>query len=280
MPVLVFEKREDIPGPLQALENDTQEVEGKFHVKVEGISKVSEFRDNNVKLMKERDDLNRRVESLSQIVGEDPDAFKARLAELNQIERDVQDNKLVKQEGFQEALQKRVQENEQNFKKQLEDERKSKGQAEERARLNEQRWRESTIERALMDAMHDPKLGVRTEAFVDLKERARRIFRVHDDGKLVPYEGDTIIYSADASAPMSLKEWLGRLRQDAPYFFKDSTGGGATGGSDGAGRKSPIRSKQDLNGPGEKSKFISEYGLAAFEKLPLKPTQSSPSAAA
>jgi len=221
-------------------------------------------------VMKERDDLSKRVEAMASIVGEDPDAFKGRLAELNQIERDVQDNKLVRQEGFQEALAKRIQEAEGNFRKQLEDERKTKAQAEERAKTSEQRWRESTIERALMDAMHDPKLGVRTEAFVDLKERARRVFRVHDDGKLVPYDGDTIIYSADASAPMSLKEWLGRLRGDAPYFFKDTTGGGAGGGSEAAGRPSKVRSKEELKTPGEKVKFISEFGMEAFEKLPLK----------
>jgi hypothetical protein len=270
MPVLVYEKREDIPVSLNSLENDIQEVEGKWHVKVEGVSKVAEFRNNNVNLMKERDDLSKRVESLSSIVGDDPDAFKGRLAELHQLERDIQDNKLVKQEGFQEALAKRIQEAENSFRKQLEDERKAKGQADERAKTAEQRWRESTIERSLMDAMHDPKLGVRTEAFVDLKERARRVFRVHDDGKLVPYEGDTIIYSADASAPMTLKEWLGRLRADAPYFFKDTTGGGAAGGSETSGRRPTVRSKEELRDAKAKVEFIREHGQEAFERLPLR----------
>jgi hypothetical protein len=103
---------------------------------------------------------------------------------------------------------------------------------------------QSTIERTLMDAMHDPKLGVRPEAFVDLRERAGRVFRVHDDGKLVPYEGDTIIYSADATSPMSMKEWLGAPSRERAVLLQGHHGRRRRRRQRRAGRTFKVRSEQ------------------------------------
>jgi hypothetical protein len=277
MPVLIFERREDIPQPLQTFENDIVETDGKWQVKVEPASKLAEFRDNNVKVLKERDTLAQRIERMSKIVGDDPDAFETQLGELRQTKQAVEDGQLVKAEGFQEALSKRTTELQQGFEKQHKEALTAKQQAEERAKTFEQRWRQSIIDRTLMGAITDPKLGVRPEAFEDIRERAGRVFRVHDDGKVVPYEGDTILYGADVTSPMSMKEWIARLREKVPYYYKDTTGGGAGGGGEGPSRTFKVRSKSELQTPAEKSKFISEHGLAAWEALPPKPVATTTS---
>jgi hypothetical protein len=42
-------------------------------------------------------------------------------------------------------------------------------------------------------------------------------------------DGEAIIYGADGATPMTPDEWLAKLRDSAPYFCKNSNGGGATG---------------------------------------------------
>jgi hypothetical protein len=57
------------------------------------------------------------------------------------------------------------------------------------------------------------------------------VFKVDANGQLVAKDGDAIIYGADGATPMSPSEWVrGKLREQAPYFYKNSSGGGATGG--------------------------------------------------
>lgn len=71
--------------------------------------------------------------------------------------------------------------------------------------------------------------GVEPKAISDITMSALGIFRCDDHGRIIPYEGDAPIYGADGTTPMTPREWIGRLKEEKPYFFKASNGGGAGG---------------------------------------------------
>jgi hypothetical protein len=56
------------------------------------------------------------------------------------------------------------------------------------------------------------------------------VWRAQDDGRVLAYQGDLQLYGADGGSPLTPKEWIGKLKEEAPHFFKGTTGGGAGGG--------------------------------------------------
>jgi len=75
-------------------------------------------------------------------------------------------------------------------------------------------------------------------ALPDILSRAASTFVVQPDGSIIPKRGDTVVYGADGVTPMTVKEWLTKLVQEAAYLGKPSTGGGANGTvPGGAGQK-------------------------------------------
>ncbi len=79
--------------------------------------------------------------------------------------------------------------------------------------------------------MIDPNSGVRPEALHDIATRAYALFKF-EDGKMVPKSGEATIYGSDGASPMTVSEWLVKLRNEAPHYFKGNNGGGAAGGKD------------------------------------------------
>jgi hypothetical protein len=82
------------------------------------------------------------------------------------------------------------------------------------------------------------KRGLRPSAQLDLVMRARQIFRVRD-GKLraLSEDGETPIYGPDGVSELTVQQWIDQLAsKEAPHLFEANSGGGAPGGSGGAGR--------------------------------------------
>jgi hypothetical protein len=77
-----------------------------------------------------------------------------------------------------------------------------------------------------------PDSGVRPEALPDVLERAYRLYKV-ENGALIPKQGEATIFGANGADPMSPAEWLVKLRDQAPHYFKGNGGGGAAGGREG-----------------------------------------------
>ena len=80
MPDFLFDNVEQIAEELRgdAKKNDA----GKFVLNLVPKTKLDEFRENNIKLSKERDDLSKVVAKVLPIVGEDADKFAEELAAL------------------------------------------------------------------------------------------------------------------------------------------------------------------------------------------------------
>ena len=90
-------------------------------------------------------------------------------------------------------------------------------------------YRRSLVTSAIKDVAMLADVGVDPRAMGDLTTKALGVFKVDDEGRIVAMAGDAPLYGPDGVSPMTPKEWLVKLKDEAPYFFKGSTGGGAGG---------------------------------------------------
>lgn len=228
MPDLFYDSLDQVPEGLRevAKQNDT----GKLVVKVVPAAKLDEFRDNNIKISKERDDAVAYVTKAREIIGEDFDGFNASLGELKTTAQRVKDGELVANKSIEEALADRT--------KQMREDMTAENQRlagevklwKDKQTVTDQKLRRTHIDRHMTDVVLDEAIGVHPKALADILQRAYSVFEVGEDGKLTPKKGDAVIYGGDGATPMSPKEWVQSLKEDAPYFFKGSNGGGAEGG--------------------------------------------------
>jgi hypothetical protein len=252
MPKITFASMDEVPEDLREV---AQEENGTVTVHVVPKTKLDEFRDNNIKLAQERDNLKEFRAKLGSAVGEkDPDAFLEELSELRQTAQKVQDGQLSASEDIQKMVDERVAQMRADYEEQL---RAANG---EKSKLNtalqeaDQRYRRTLVDRAVTDAVLAQNSKARPEALPDIMARAYEVFEVQENGQLIPKSGQATLYGADGTAPMTPTEWLDSLRRTAPYFFKDSAGGGAAAGNnEGLGGMS--RADFDKLSPSEKLKI-------------------------
>ncbi len=77
------------------------------------------------------------------------------------------------------------------------------------------------LDRAVLDAVHDPQNGVRATAAQDIISRAHSVWDVSNDGSLAPRNGGAVLLGDDRISPMSLGEWIRSLRQASAHLFMD-----------------------------------------------------------
>ena len=229
-----FDSLDNVPEDLRS---EAKEVEGKIVVSVVPKTKLAEFRDNNIKLAKERDQLSEKMGQYQSIVGEDLSEFQKTLQELQTTHKRVKDGELVASTSLEAALESRTKELKADLTGKLEATQKDREAWKERATQLDREFANSVIDRRITDAVLDPKSGARPDALSDILERARRVYQVSEDRKsIIPKEktsdGNTqVIYGPDGATPMSPGQWLQKLKDEAPYFFQGSSGGGASGSS-------------------------------------------------
>lgn len=230
MPEIKFDTLDAIP---EGLREGAKEVDGKIVINVVPKVKLDEFRDTNIALSAERDDLKRAAASLQAIVGEDPDAFAQQLEEMRQTTQQVKDGKLKGTDAIEQEVNSRVSSMKGDYERRLQEAGQEAKAWKDKAVSADQKFRQSQIDRAVTNAVLAEDSGAQPQALMDILTRAYKTFVVEDDGKLVARDGEATIYGADGASPMTPKEWLEKLREEAPYFFKSSTGGGAGGSNDG-----------------------------------------------
>ncbi len=231
MPIMTFDTLEAIPEELR--EGHTETEDGKFTINVVPKTKLDEFRNKNTELMQAQEALAPTLQRMKSLVGEemDLDAFEQDIAGMREIAQKVKDGELTTSGEIEKAVAERL-ENvkagfEQNNKAERDGRIKAEGERDEaRAELAK-----TNVNNAITAAVVAPDSGVRPDALADILQRAAGIF-VWKDGKPVPMKGESIIYGGDGSEPMTPKEWLVKLRDEAPYFFAGNGGGGADGGKD------------------------------------------------
>jgi hypothetical protein len=228
-----FKTKDEVPAEVQSL---YVERDGAWLLDVEGAvekSKLDEFRNNNVALAKERDDLKKRYEGI------DPDEVRKLADEKRRLEEAQQ----LKAGEAEKVVEARVKALKGDFDKQL------SAATGERDALNA-RLVAIQIDQGVITAAS--KRGLRVSAMPDITARARGVFRLVE-GVPTAFEADgkTVRAGKDGVTPMTLEEWVDAQVSEAPHLFESNAGGGGGGatsqygnGSGGAGggkAKNPFR---------------------------------------
>lgn len=263
MPIISFESLDVVPEGLRAVARN-DETTGKVTVNVVPEAKLSEFRDKNIELSKMTEDLNAKLTVYAGIVGEDPDAFKADMDDMRNTRQRVKDGELREGRQIEEAIAKRTEEMRKGYQDQLAAEAREKNAWKQRAEAEQGRFKEQVVVSAIRDACLDGELGILSGAVDDVTERAKRVFRVSDEGRLTAYNGDAVIYGGDGTSSVTPKEWVAKLKDSHAHYFKGSHGGGA-GGEGGATLSKPIAGKFS---PEQWGKMSARDRLAAANSEP------------
>lgn len=229
MPKFTFAKVEDIP---EALRGEAKETEDKKGFEIELVSAT--FRDKNIEVSKERDQLKTVVEGYKAAFGDDPNATSTELKELRVLGQQVKDGKVKGTEQIEAEVARRTESVKTELGSQIKALSDRAAAAETKLGESETRRKSMIVKQQIAAAVMDPANGANPQAIADFEARGLGVFRVKDDDTLVAMQGDAMIYGADGVSSMTPKEWLAKVLKDSPYLAKGSAGGGA-GGDKGKG---------------------------------------------
>lgn len=225
---VVFDSVETAPEEVRSALKKRED--GKFSANVVPNSKLDEFRDTNITIRKQNDELMKFKETLTPIVGESVDEFIRNYSTLTETKKKVDNKELVENSSFESALQKRTEEMNRNYKDQIEKLQTATQSSTSALAEVTQKYHSVLVDRHVTNAVMDPKNGALPEALADIVSHARSVFKVDDKGEIIPTDTEgNKLYGSDGSRLLTPDEWLGKLRQSKPYLFKASSGGGAQG---------------------------------------------------
>jgi len=186
--------------------------------------KIDEFRQTNVKLMK---DIKEAQEALSKWEGVDPEKAKKALEELQKL----QDKRLIEEGKVEELLSSRTQRMQADHQNQIANFQKKIAETETNNLNLKNQLAGVTIDKEIQLAITQ-NLEAQPGAMSDILSRGRRIFQIADDGKVLAKDdkGNTL-FGKDGVTPMTIQEWAASLPTEAPHLFKPAKGAGAPGSS-------------------------------------------------
>jgi hypothetical protein len=217
---LVVDKVEDVEEKNRDLYK--KGADGKFYLQTEEDTetkkKIDEFRTNNIKLMKEKEDLEKKMASMG-----DP----TEIAKMKKKLQEIEDKKMIEAGKLDELVDQKVARMKTDFENQIKKMTESlENKDKDLIKINEQ------LSSVLIDSEITKAVtsvgGVRKDAMQDILSRGRKVWRL-EDGKPVPKEGDKLLYGKDGKAAMTFDEWANILADTAPFLFEGSGGSGAGG---------------------------------------------------
>ena len=240
----IVETKEEIP---EGAESFYEEVEGKYHLAVEGFtekSKLDEFRNSNIDLRQQLEDATGKIDSFK---GIDPASAREALTKMQQVEnkelidKGQFDELLAKQEseygGKIDALTKRATEQENSAKK-YKDELET--------------YRVTSAIQTAVNESGTPQ----SSAVADILARAKNSWSIDDKGNLFCVDSSgKARYSENGTQYLSPQEWSKELIANAPHLFVPSIGSGANGsgelGGKGTGINPWVKESMNLTKQGE-----------------------------
>ena len=203
-----------------------QGADGAFYLSVDGAvgkDKLDEFRNNNVKLLKD----------LEKFKDVDP----AKYQELLALAKKQDEKKLIDAGDLDKVVEQRVGEMKSTYETQLQ------------TLTQENSVAKRQLEALLIDnAVRDAALksGVQATAVDDVLLRAKATFQIKE-GNAVPVDAQgNVVYGKDGTSPMSVADWTTGLKKQAPHLFQGSQGGGAQGSGKGNVDTSKLSSAQKI----------------------------------
>jgi len=250
MPVITFADEAQIPAGFEDIIKKTDD--GKFTINVVSNEKLTEFRDNNTAIAKDRDALKLVIEGYKKIVGEDADQFATDLDALRIVAQDVENGKLKAPKDIEAAIEaglvSRVAQMTEEHTAQLTEVTDKNVALTQALAASTEKFNTTIVDKYISDAVLDPESGVNVQALPDILTRARAVYRVNAEDEVVPMKADgtTVIYGTDGVSPMSGAEFVQGLQKTAPHFFAPNTGGDAEG-SDGKSKYPKGMSEEEFN---------------------------------
>jgi len=224
---------------------------GKYFLKVEGAvhkQKLEEFRNNNIKLLKERDELKVLADKAAEI----EQSLAAEAASKAELEKQIKDLEAKKEEVKDDGKSKANEDELKALTKQIKQLEAARKAQEESFKVNELQLaqqlaakeaalaeKEAKINAMLLKSeINDAatKVGVKPNSLVAIEAMARTVFKA-DNGQLVAYDANGVPeFSKDGSSSLSVSEWMTNLKSTIPELFLQPTGAGTqkstTAGSD------------------------------------------------
>lgn len=201
-----------------------QEGEG-YHLDAEGNpleTKLKEFRDNNIQLMK---DITKAQSELKKFEGIDEKKARAALQELN----DLKEKKLISDGEIEKVLAQRTERMQADHQTQTKILTDKIANYESQMSSLKNQLSEVSIDKEIqlmISQIGSPQKG----AVQDIIRRGRQIFKIDDKGSVtaVDEKGNTR-FGKDGLTPLTIKEWAEALPTEAPFLFEPSKGIGSPG---------------------------------------------------
>ena len=201
--------------------------DGKYSLQVESAvhkDKLDEFRNKNIELMK----------SAEKFKGVDP----VKYTELLDLQRKVDESKLVGSDKVDEAVAQRVKTLEADYKVKIDD------------LTGKYTSAQNALEKTMLSSeLHTKaiKAGAYESALDDIESRARQVYKLVE-GQIVPLDSaGQVLYGRNGSDPMPMAEWLKGLAALAPHLFKGSEGGGSRNNGKGGADRSKMSAAQKIS---------------------------------
>ena len=230
MAILKYDSKEAVPEDLREFAKEDGD---QFVVNVGPKATIKEFRDNNQKLQNEKDAALEKLKALEKVVGDDPDGFKEKIAELEATAQKVADGKLKGSDEIEKEIERRIA---------AVKEAKDAKIAEKEAELAELRGTvekqsttiyETELAEYIRSEAVKEDIGVDMAALPYIISDAKREFEKDENGNFVRKVDGKVQLGEDGYTPQTGNEWLKSRKETSPFFFKQSSGGGASGDGDG-----------------------------------------------
>jgi hypothetical protein len=218
----VLQGQEEYDALPEQVRDHYVESDGSFALSVDGQtkretelgSKVAEFRDNNVQLLKDKMSLSGQLGDVqSKFSNMDPDIYKRLVSE--QAKLDKKEAKVVTNSDLSNQIHDAVT----NAVKPIQDQLNQSKERESQAKQNlDKATFRNLVNKSAVDA------GVRTEAVDDVLGRALSVgFSLHEGSVRILNEG-VVKFSTDRpDQPYTISEWLVGLQRDGgSHLFKPS----------------------------------------------------------
>jgi len=200
-------------------------------------ARIQEFRNTNIDLNKQLTEQTGKVkeadqlqEMLKQYEGLDPQKARDALEKLQAIN----EQKLIDAGKLDEVLDQRTQRLRSDYEGQIKALNESLNSTKNESKIFKERLAEVVIDNSLQAAV-SRTAAVRQGAMQDILSRGRQVWSINDDGTPVPTGSDgKVMYGKDGKSTLSMEEWAQSMRDEAPYLFEPSKGGGAGGGMGGS----------------------------------------------
>lgn len=191
--------------------------------------KIAEFRDNNIALRKQVEDLQQDMDAkLKAFEGLDEEQLEQMKQAMEQ-QQQIKDKKLIEEGKIEELFQQRIERMNADHSGQVEGLQKQLNKILSERDSYRTKLSDTLIDNSISQAIGEVAVP-RKGAMRDILARARAVWKVDDEGSLIPMNGDTVMYGPKGDAPLTPQEWGGLLFKEAPYLFEGNVGGGAQGG--------------------------------------------------